>query len=81
MPETRRTRARANIKEVLEQVQCCQDDTLALTKRFEDYMELEVDDHDQLVILQDKVRALEERPFNLESLNFLGRLLFKIIGK
>ena len=76
-----RNRARGKIKEALEQIKCCKDDLALLTKRFEDYMKIEEDDHAQLQILQGKVDELENKPFNMDGLNFLGKILFKIIGK
>jgi DNA-binding ferritin-like protein len=82
MPEqTRRNRARGSIKEALNQIDSCKKDLEVLTKRFEDYMEIEEDDHAQLQIIQGQVNKLESKPFNLDCLNFLGKLLFKIIGK
>ena len=79
--ENVRERARGKIKDALTQISACKKDVDELTKRFEDYLKLEEDDHAQLQILQERVKTLESKPFNLEGLNFLGKLIFKIIGK
>lgn len=82
MPENnRRQRVRGQLKATLEKNESLQSDLEKLEARFTAYMELEETDHDNLVILQARVAELESKPFNLDGLNFLGKLLFKIIGK
>jgi hypothetical protein len=82
MPDkNRRERVRGQLKATLEINEALRADLEKLEARFTAYMELEETDHDLLVTLQARVAELESKPFNLDRLNFLGKLLFKIIGK
>ena len=55
-------------------------ENLTLKKRFDEYMKREEEEHDYIMALEARIKELElAKKFDPNHLNWLGRLLFKIL--
>lgn len=82
-------KSRAKLKDIIELVSNLHEtineirkENLILKKRFDDYMRREVDEYDIMNTNARRIRDLEDnRKFDPSTLNFLGRILMKLITK